>query len=308
MRHSLLLLAVLVIGCSGAPSRSVATGSGGGTDGGPVPDVRVMVADRRIIINGKTISGTPLVADFVDAIGKPDRTWDSGGSNLIHTWDKIGVIVYERKWRPDQRPAKRAAGTGLAITASFLYRPMASTFTPKKLFSGAFVLDGHAITATSTLASIVALSGATQPYSDASVLFDRGLFQVFVIEETKNTSIDLVELTFAQRGSDRPGKPIRRPPPPVPTDALEEECKNGDASRCTSLALAFQTGARGRKHPERAFELAKAGCTAGDPFGCLMIGNMLDAGIGTAKAPAEAKAAWKRACSLGYKATCALAK
>jgi hypothetical protein len=293
--RSVAVLAILVIGCSGAPSRAPVTVDSGSDPPPPASDVRVVITGKTITMNGKPITGTPMVRDFISVFGKPTRTWDSGGPNRIHTWDAIGLLVYEPK-------------DGRAVAATFPYRAMASTFTPKNLFAGSIVLDGKAFTPKLSLQAIKSWRGATRPYSESSVVFDRGDFHVFTIEEARGTAIDLVELSFWQKGKLATRPPGRKPQPNIIPDEHEEECRNGDASRCTSLALAYQTGARGQKNAERAFALAKQGCAGGDPFACLMLGNMLDAGHGVAKSATEAKAAWKRACTLGYKAACDLAK
>jgi TPR repeat protein len=127
---------------------------------------------------------------------------------------------------------------------------------------------------------------------------------VFTIEEKKGTKLDLVELSFWQKArEERIGtRPIVR------VQDVEDDCKAGDPTRCTNRALGFQTGTAGRKNFERAFELVKIACTGGDVFGCLMLGNMHDAGRGTTPSKPEAKAAWKRACMLGYEPACELAK
>src|SRR6185503_5718500 len=111
----------------------------------------------------------------------------------------------------------------------------------------------------------------------ASIVFDRDDFHVFTIEEERPAgSIDLVEISFWQRGKeDR--LPTRRPPPArVAVSDEATDCRAGDATRCTHLALALQTGANGRKQPQQAFEMAKLACTGNDAFGCLMLGNMYE--------------------------------
>jgi hypothetical protein len=298
-----MVVTIVTIGCSGAAPRGpVATGSGSaGSAAGttakptkPPAEIRIVVTNKTITMNGATISGTPMVADIEAIYGKPDRTWDSGGANKVHTWDQIGLLVYEPY-------------DGRCISATFPYKPMSTSFTPKKLFSGSIILDGKTFEPKLALATIKTWKGATQPYTPASIVFDRDDFHVFTIEEAKGGSIDLVELSFWQRG--RGERPARKTPTArIVIDEAEDECKGGDGTRCTSLALAYQTGAKGRKNPERAYELAKLGCTAGDAFACLMVGNMLDAGRGVIKSPTEAKTAWKRACTLGYKAACDLAR
>jgi len=233
-----------------------------------------------------------MLSDIETVLGPPDRTWDSKGANKVHTWDRLGVVVYEPY-------------DGRCVSLTFPYKTMPSSYTPHTLFGGSIALDGRRLERTLTVAKVKQWPGATQPYTPASIVFDRGDFHVFTINEKTGNSLDLVEISFWQRG--RPeirNKP--KVPPRLASNEIEEDCRGGDATRCTNLALVFQTGANGRKNIDRAFELAKLACTGGDAFGCLMLGNMHDAGRGTARSKTEARAAWQRACKLGFKAACDL--
>lgn len=286
----LAIAAVLLIACGGAPAR---TGKPGAPQAHPERSehVRVVVEGGDVRLNGIAIGGKPTVAQIADIVGKPDRTWDSGGMNKVHTWDKLGLLVYE-PYRLDG-----TAGDGRCISATFTFKPMSQAFSPKQMYDGWFTLDGKRIHPKLVLSSVAAWPGATQPYTPASIVFDRGSFHVFTVEERRGTNLDLVELSFWQNA--RGERPTRV------TDVDEDDCKAGDVSRCSNRALVLQTGAAGRKNLDRAFELVKFACEAGDAFACVMLGNMHEAGKGRpAPSPADARVAWQRACTLGYRPAC----
>jgi hypothetical protein len=302
----LVLPLVALVACSAPAKPPVTTGSGSsgsaGTAGKATPvkipklttEVDVVVSGKEITMNGVAVSGTPMVSDMEKIFGPPDRTWDQGGANKVHTWDAIGLLVYEPY-------------NGKCISATFPYKPMTgSAYSPKTMFGGSITLDGKKLDSKLPLATIKLWPGATQPYSGASIVFDRDEFHVFTIEEEQPPGrIDLVEISFWQRKTEE--RPTRRKPVPrvVVTDTASD-CRGGDASRCTHLALAYQMGANGRKQPQQAYEMAKLACTGNDAFGCLMLGNMHDKGHGTTQNKGEARTAWKKACTLGYKAACDL--
>ncbi|MBA2541447.1 MAG: sel1 repeat family protein [Deltaproteobacteria bacterium] len=305
----LVVLGVLVWGCGGPPRRPPVGGSGGSAgSAATVPathrvpqtttDVKVSVTDKKIVMNGIAVSAKPSVADMEAIFGKPDRTWDSGGANKVHTWDRIGLLVYE------PYDADGTTGDGRCISATFPFKAMSTSFSPKTMFGGSITLDGQPLAPKLALDAVLKWPGATQPYTSASLVFDRGEFHVFTIEEKKGGMLDLVELSFWQQA--REGR-VAKPPTVRVEDPDDSTCNAGDPPRCSNIALAMQTGMSGRKNFERAFELAKTACTGGDVFGCVMLGNMHDAGRGTASSKPEAKVAWKRACTLGYKPACELA-
>lgn len=297
-----LMMAVCLVAC-GSPSKRPTTISGGNVvtslPDGPhrmpqtTADVTVVVTGKAIVFNGVPVSANPTVADMKAIFGEPDRVWDTGAANKIHTWDKLGLLVYE--------PYKNKVPDGRCISATFAYKPVGQTFSPATLFGGTIKLDGKTVDAKAGLAPVLTWPGASQPYAGSSVLFDRGDFHVFTLEE-KKAGLDLVELSFWQNKSADEDKP--RPVPRVVDGGEDDSCKNGDPQHCSNRALAYQTGVAGRRNLERAFELVKIACAGGDVFGCLMLGNMYDAGSGTAANKPEAKVSWKRACTLGYKPAC----
>lgn len=259
-------------------------------------DVRIIVTGKVITFNGVPLSGHPTIADIKAIYGEPDRTWDSGGANRIHTWDALGVLVYE-PYAADGR-----TGDGRCISATFPFKAMSPSFSPKALFGGTVTLDHKTFAPKLSLGGMLKWPGATQPYTKQSIVFDREEFHVFTIEENAGKGLDLVEISFWQTPDVKPG----RPAPRVPDNTDGDDCKPDDVPHCTNRALAYQSGTAGRKSFERAFELVKIACAGGDVFGCVMIGNMHDAGKGTPQNKAEAKTAWKRACTLGYKPACEL--
>lgn len=255
-------------------------------------DVRILVTAKAIAFNGVPIGGQPRVADIRAIYGAPDRIWDSGGANRIHTWDRLGMLVYE------PYAADGKSGDGRCISTTFPFKAMSPSFSPTTLFGGAVVLDNKVLAPTLSLGGVLKWPGATQPYTKQSVVFDRGEFHVFALEDHAGQGLDLVELSFWQQPTPT------RPAPRAPDRFDEDDCQTGDVPHCTSRALAYQSGTAGRRNLARAFELVKISCAGGDVFGCVMIGNMYDAGKGTPQNTGEAKTAWKRACTLGYKPAC----
>ncbi len=148
-------------------------------------DVRVVVNGTRVTMNGVTISGRPMLADIEKIYGKPDRTWDTGASNRVHTWDKLGLVVYEPR-------------DGRCISTTFPYKPMGSSYDPSTMFGGSIIVDGRSVTKFLTIPSIKSRPGATQPYGKNSIVFDKGDIHVFTISK-KGGPIDLVEISYWQR-------------------------------------------------------------------------------------------------------------
>lgn len=301
-----VILAVCVLACGGAPAaKPAATGNSTAVT---VPtthrlpqrtaDVRIVVSAKEISFNGVPISGQPKVADIKAIFGEPDRTWESGGVNRVHTWDKLGLLIYE------PYDASGSNGDGRCVSVTFPFKAMSPSFTPATMFGGTINLDGAWLGPTLGLSTVARLPGATQPYTKQSVVFDRDEFHVFTIEETSGRNLDLVEFSFWQKRT-----PERPKPAPVLADILDgDNCKDGDVTRCTNRALGHQTGTTGSRNFERVFELVRISCAGGDVFGCVMVGNMYDAGKGTPANKTEARTAWKRACTLGYKPACELLK
>lgn len=308
-----VVVTVIALGCSGPPAKQPASPAHEPAAGpiAPVPlpgpvkptaiptrssDVVVTVTGQRVVMNGVEISGKPMVTDLFVVFGKPDRTWDQGGQNKVHTWDRIGLLVYEPH-------------DGRCISATFPYKPMSTGYDPATMFAGTIVVDGRRFTSSTKLATVKAWPGATMPYSPSSVVFDKADIHVFTIEETANAgAIDLVEISFWQRGKDATVKPAEPSSTHARTRLLELDCRAGDARMCTRLALIFQTGANAEKNPARAFTFAGLACEGGDAFACTMRGNMYEAGHGTKRSSLDARLAWKKACSLGDAVGCARAK
>jgi hypothetical protein len=268
-----------------------------GTDDGklkpkrPIPaqtsELAVAVTDD-VALNGVALGGRPMVTDVIAVLGKPSRSWDQGGANKVHTWDKLGVVVYEPY-------------DGRCISLTFPFKAMAQSFTPATLFGGTFTVDGHAITPKTSLATVNKWPGATSPYTNASVVFDKDDIHVFTqSEQAPAGSLDLVEISFWQRGTGE--QPVES------VDAGEQSCRGGDPTICVRLAIEAQVGFGGSRNPTLSFGYAKLGCEAGGAFACTMLGNAYGAGFGTPKSLENARSAWQRACKLGDPGGCARAK
>lgn len=316
MRASLLVLAVLAACGPAATKANPVSPSAAPAASAPTPpparpayqiptstqDVAITVtgtgAATRIVMNGIEISGKPMLVEIEKVFGKPDRTWDQGGANRVHTWDRIGLLVYE-------------PFDGRCISATFPFHAMgSSTFNPNTMFGGSIVVDGKPLTAKTDYATVLA-RGAEARYTD-SLVFDKGDIHVFMTAEGPTKVLDLVEISFWQRGKD--AAPVVDDEVPEPKKdpngigAMESACVGGDAKQCTSLAFEYQTGTHVPKDADRSFFYAKKGCDGGHAFGCTTVGYMYDAGRGVTASKAEAKRAWQRACSLGDDVGCSLAK
>ncbi len=148
-------------------------------------DVCVEVTGTRISLNGTEITGNPTVAEIEGIYGKPTRTWSvKDGVNKVHTWDKLGLIVYE----PVDSPA------GRAISTTFPFKPMGMDYDPNTNFTGVFKVDGKDLTGSTDLSDAKGRPGASQPYSSTSVVFAKGDFNVFMTG--RNGPLDLVELSM----------------------------------------------------------------------------------------------------------------
>jgi hypothetical protein len=282
-------IAIVALVACGAPAKGTDDGKQKPKRPPPTQSSQLVVAvTSDVAINGVAITGRPMVTDIVAVLGKPNRTWDQGGANKVHTWDKLGVVVYEPY-------------DGRCISLTFPFKPMSQSFTPATLYGGTFTVDGNAITPKTTLAVITKWPGATSPYTNASVVFDKDDIHVFTqSEQAPAGSLDLVEISFWQRGTGE--QPVET------TDLSENGCRSGDASYCVRLAIAAQVGHAGSRDPKRAFGYAKLGCEAGGAFACTMLGNAYGAGFGTPKSLENARASWQRACKLGDPGGCARMK
>ena len=280
------ILVLLLAACSSAKRPDGAQPAAPRVAVATTKDVTIAITDR-VTINGVAISGRPMVKDVVAVLGKPNRTWDEGGANKVHTWDKLGVVIYEPY-------------DGRCISATFPFKPMEHSFTPATLFGGKLLLDGNALHARLTLDVVKKWPGATFPYGTGSTVFDRDDVHVFTqSEDGAAGSLDLVEISFWQRGETDAGDL---------DNADEQACRGGDGRVCVRVALAYQMGHGVEQDLANMFVFAKLGCDASNGFACTMLGNALAAGAGTAKNPAEAKAAWDKACKLGDPGGCARAK
>jgi len=147
-------------------------------------DIKVTVDGTRIVVNGVDLSANPRLVDIEALYGKADRVWDTkGGLNRIHTWDKLGVLVYEPTGNP-----------GRAISMTLPFTPVGPAYDPSTMFGGAISVDGFSLKAATMFKDAKARPGVTQPYGDTSLVFEKGGFNVFV-PGPKGT-VDLVEISF----------------------------------------------------------------------------------------------------------------
>jgi hypothetical protein len=213
-------LLLLVLAACSAPKQP-----GGSQASAPRPAPAVTTAvtieiTDHVKINGVAISGRPMVKDLIGVLGKPNRTWDEGGANKVHTWDKLGVVIYEPY-------------DGRCISATFPFKPMEHSFSPATLFGGKLLLDGNPLHAKLTLDVVKKWPGATLPYGTGSTVFDRDDVHVFTqSEDGAAGTLDLVEISFWQRGDS--SSPLDA------GSANEQACRAGDGAMCVRVALAYQ--------------------------------------------------------------------
>ncbi len=147
-------------------------------------DVTIAISGTRILANGVEVTGNSQVSDWIGIYGKPDRVWDTKqGVNKIHTWDKLGFIIYE----PTNNP-------GRAGSVTFPFVPMKMAYDPSTMFGGSLIIDGYAFSGSTSLGSVKARPGSTQPYGASSVVFPKGAYNVFTTAKTD--TLELVELAM----------------------------------------------------------------------------------------------------------------
>ncbi len=258
-------------------------------------EVVVTVTGTRLVINTVELSTRPTVADIITVFGRPDRVWDTGKENRIHTWDKLGALVYE-------------PFDGRCVSLTFPFKPLSSSIDPATMFGGSITVDGKALTAATSYAAVKTRPGAEARYSDA-LTFDRGDLHVYMTARPPAALLDLVELSFwHERGDEDESSDEDRTHDDHPAlRAMRDDCRAGHAKTCTHLALVYQTGAGTEKDPDAAFRFATKACEGSDAFGCITLGFMYQAGRGVAPAQPEARRMWRRACALGDAAGCTLA-
>jgi len=170
---------------NGKPADTSVVAATGGGKYKSTRELKIVVSGTRVTMNGIDIGGKPMLADIEKIYGKPDRTWDTGASNRVHTWDKLGLVVYEPR-------------DGRCISTTFPYKPMGSSYDPTTMFGGSITVDGRPMTSSLTIPSVKARPGASQPYGASSIVFDKGDVHVFTISKNNGT-IDLVEISYWQR-------------------------------------------------------------------------------------------------------------
>jgi hypothetical protein len=144
--------------------------------------------------NGTALTSKATVTDWIGVYGKPDRTWDpKQGINKIHTWDKLGFIIYE----PISTP-------GRASSVTFLYKPMKIDADPKVMFGGLLTVDGFTMGPDTLLSAVKTRPGATMPYDTTSVSINKTGFNVFTM--SKNGPLELVELGLWKGGAAAPAE------------------------------------------------------------------------------------------------------
>ncbi|MBA2538956.1 MAG: hypothetical protein H0V17_04920 [Deltaproteobacteria bacterium] len=158
-------------------------------------DIKIVITGTSVSLNGVAITGKPYLKDIEAIYGKPDRVWDQGGANRIHTYDKLGMVLYEPR-------------DGRVISTTFPYRALGGTYDPSTMFGGSITVDGRAMPSTIDLGTIKSRPGAGQPYGADSIVFDKGDIHVFTIAKAGAKTIDLVEISYWQKDKASPVAPV----------------------------------------------------------------------------------------------------
>ena len=93
-----------------------------------------------VSINGTVIAMPADPEKLFEILGQPTRR--AKLANMLHTWDELGLIAYERP------------GTGKVQTISVALDKQPYKFWPKSLFGGTLIIDGAKVTAQSTIQQI----------------------------------------------------------------------------------------------------------------------------------------------------------
>ena len=81
---------------------------------------------------------------------------------------------------------------------------------------------------------------------------------------------------------------------------LERFCKSGNLAACNNLGVSYSNA----REYSRAAGFYKKACDGGEPNGCVNLGDIFDAGLGTRQDKGKAADLYKKACELGFDHGC----
>jgi hypothetical protein len=264
-------------------------------------DVAIAVTARGVTINGARVPMEPTVADLERLLGKADRVNDKP-ANVLHTWDRLGILVYEPH-------------DGRAQTVGLIYTQRGMDFDPKQLYEGRASIDGNPLDRSVTFRTVQGYPGHGGSGSyGSSATFKHGTVEVYVGADGTDDPVRVVEVSFyngASAGTPDDDPEDTTPSPSAPRDVRGHEaaCNRGEAQRCTRAGIIYQNGARGvTRNDRRAFAFLRKACSGGDAFGCTALGVAHATGRGTERSQVDAIEMFRKACKLGDSVACSLAK
>jgi hypothetical protein len=256
----------------------------------PITDpaqLRAVLDRRGLELGGYVFGPTPTLAEFRAVLGAPDRTVDL--ANRIHTYDRLGIILYEPY-------------DGHVSAANVYFARSDLEFGPRETYRGTATIVGTAVTGATPVAALALLPGAT--YDSMFDEYDLELGACSLILEHRNGESTLAEIAI--QFQDAPvaptagGAPARHP--------LEPMCLAGRAEICTDVALAYQAGIGVPEDATQAARFARLGCDGGDGMACFTLAVLTESGDGVPASHAESQRLMRRACSLGTELACELAR
>ncbi|HVZ86437.1 MAG TPA: hypothetical protein VHG72_05685 [Polyangia bacterium] len=259
-----------------APSAAPAALSPGGPANRPgrTPnprDVEIVWNQGRIWINGTALAASPTVNEVLAVIGPADRV--SSLANRVHTFDKLGVHIYEP-----------FGGRIVCITIDL--RKFDADIGPAATYQGKLTIQGASIDSTSGLGDARRLSGA-KVSRDGDVRIGSDGRTVLIPKPRSGEVLGEVDLNFPEPSSRADGA--------LPGEA---ECRAGDTQGCL-----FAARASGPQDPRRVFFAEKA-CAGNNAFGCFLLAMAYQNGDGVQQSAERAQELHKKACALGDKPEC----
>jgi len=94
-------------------------------------NISIIVEEDKIRINGKYLTKQSTLSDFKKILGEPDRV--SKLKNIIHTYDELGILLY-------QRPSSNVIRGITVVFGGHRFK-----FSPQESFRGKLFLGGEEV-------------------------------------------------------------------------------------------------------------------------------------------------------------------
>ncbi|MDF2386526.1 hypothetical protein JMG10_33995 [Nostoc ellipsosporum NOK] len=145
------------------------------TVAGQARDLDFHLGEKSLIINRKVMPGEWPLRSITGVMGTASRIND--GYNRTHSYDDLGIVLYEPKNHDDENYAGRIS------EIQIYFQPMEKNKnTPEHVFTGSFSIDELVLTSGSDLETIRGqLKGfdETPGYDGSSVRMSRGPYYLF---------------------------------------------------------------------------------------------------------------------------------